>query len=187
MNLIAKAKFKQMVLYFLMMLVVCTASAKEPPQWSKDFLSFYTKFRSAVMDRNYVDVIEMTCFPFKAFDLTETLDTVPYQKKLRLIGKKTFVKNNLVKYFLTQAGDIPSDTPVVENGITKRLDYLYKNNEQLITENEDPRTLKRLPPDSSGYEIKSQTVFISGLEFTKKENMWCWSYASYVRDDKDKW
>ena len=187
MTLIQKLRSRNTAVFFLMMSYAWFAYAQEVSQLPSDFLEFYAKFRRDVIDQNYRDIVDLTCFPFKAFDLTETLDTVPYKKKLHLIRKQSFVKHDLAKYFLKHAGDIPSDTPIVENGITKRLVYLYRSNEQLITENDDPRSLKKLPRNSSGYESGSKTVFISGLEFTKRENVWCWSYASYMRGDKDKW
>lgn len=182
-----KIQIKRIVCIFLVLPAFCVASTSTRSHWPEDFMGFYKSFRALVIAQNYADITKMTCFPFKAFNLTETLDTVPYKKKLRFIGKAAFEKNELAKYFLTQAGDITSDTPVIENGITTRLVYLYENNAQLIAENEDPQSLKKLRQNSFGYEPKTGTVFVSGLEFSKKKNGWCWSYASYMRDDKDKW
>lgn len=95
----------------IFLLLANNVLAEEALTLPADFLDFYKKFRLAVAAKNYEDVTSMACFPFKTFDNTETLGRVPYSKKLRRIGKKTFVKYDLAKYFLTQAGDISSDEP----------------------------------------------------------------------------
>lgn len=159
------------------------ASAQQTAPWPEEFLNFYKEFRTTVIKEDYVGVTAMTCFPFKAIDNTETLGEVSYKKKLRLVNKKTFVKHDLGKYFLTRAGDIPD----IRATDIKRITYLYKNYAHLIAENNDPRFLKKLEPNSSYYEPRSETAFIVGMEFTKKENRWCWSYVSYSRNENDKW